>query len=388
MRSSKRGMAIFGRSGILSGIVAGIAVIAVGGFAAAALAEANGNLKISTSAGAYQLSQKNAFFDPFNKKTGTSIDVETNNNPIEKLKSWKTASKAGMDVVNLTSHQAEVACREGLLRLLNSSDIETGPNVKDLSKDFLGDSLMDCAVPSVAWSSLMVVKHDAFKKKKPRTWRDFFNTKSYPGKRSMRQSARYTMEIALMSRRVKAQDVYSSLSTINGQKKAFQALDKLRDDIVWWDKSPQSIKNLMTDEVVMGVAYNGRLFDAIVKQSLDVTLIWQGQIYDFDYWGIPVKSGNQVEALEFVKFATAPEQLAQQSRWMPYGPMRKSSIDFVGNHELIDVHMSAYLPTTKAHFQRALKFNEGWWLSEDGQKLEERFKAWLDGKLEWPEKSD
>jgi hypothetical protein len=68
--------------------------------------------------------------------------------------------------------------------------------------------------------------------------------------------------------------------------------------------------------------------------------------------------------------------------------MRRSALEFVGTHNMIDVHMSAYLPTTKAHFARALKFNEGWWLSEDGQKLEERFKNWLSNELIWPEKTE
>lgn len=372
---------------LLKGFLPGL-LLATGGFAAVAYAEANGALKISTWPGAYKLSQEKAFFTPYEKEKGVKIDVVTDENPIAKLKGWKEADKSGIDVVNLTSHQAEVACKGGLLRMLDETNIETNDNIRNLSKDFLADSLMDCAVPSVAWSTLMVVKPEAFKKKKPRTWNDFFNTKKYPGKRSLRQSARYTMEMALMSRGVKPKDIYSTLSSINGQKKAFSVLDKLKDDIVWWDSSKKSIENLMTAEVVMGVAYNGRLFDAIVKQSLDVTLIWQGQIYDYDYWGIPLKSQNPSAAVEFVKYATAPERLAQQSQYVPYGPMRRSALEFVGTHNMIDVHMSAYLPTTKAHFARALKFNEGWWLSEDGQKLEARFKNWLSNELVWPEKTE
>lgn len=375
------------RRSVLFAIFSLTGLFIAGGFAAIGQAETGDKLKISTWPGGYMLSQQKAFFAPYSEETGTEIDVATSTNPLSSLKSWKEDSKADRDVVTLTSHQAEIACREGLLASFAIEDIAGSDKIKDISRDFLANSLMDCAVPTVAWSTLMVVKPAAFKKKKPRTWTDFFNVKKFPGKRSMPKTARYSLEIALMSTGVKPGDVYEKLASINGQKRAFRALDKLKENILWWEKSAQSIEQLGQEDVVMGVAYNGRLFHSIIKDSLDVTLIWQGQIYDYDYWGVPVSSGNRSQAMAFVKFATKPEQLAKQSRWMPYGPMRRSAFEYVGNHDLIDVHMSAYLPTTKAHFQRALKFNEGWWLSDAGQALEGRFNSWLDGELEWPKEA-
>ena len=351
-------------------------------------AETSTQLKVSTWAGAYKISQEKAFFTPFSEKTGTKLVVSTHERPLDLLKKWKESGTNSHDLIDLSAFEAEKACDAGYLLSLNEDEIAKGANGEKIEKDFMSNSLIDCAVPSVAWSALMVVKNGTFKKKKPRSWTDFFNIKKFPGKRSMKKSARYSLETALLASGVKAEDLYFNLSTIEGQKRAFQKLTSLKDNIVWWETSSDAIKNLKQSVTVMGLAFNGRLFNSIIGDGLDVTLIWQGQLYDLDYWAIPSNAKNRPGALAFINFATEPKQLAEQSKWMPYGPMRVSSLKFIGKHNIANIHMAPYLPTTKAHFQRAIKFNEGFWESTKGKELETRFKAWLDGSLSWPDKGE
>lgn len=365
-----------------------VSVAFVGGFSAVTVAELGASLKIYTGSGAYKISQTKAFFQPFETNTGTKIEVLSEEPILDLLKGWRSKAKAGADVINLSSYEADVACDAGYLIALTETDIAPGANGERIDQDFLDNSLRDCAVPTVAWSALMVVKQTKFAKQKPRGWADFFNVKKFKGKRSMRKSAQHSLEIALLSTGVPANEIYELLESVKGQKQAFAQLDKIKDEIVWWKKSAASITNLNSDDVSMGMAFNGRLFHAMIADGLDVTLVWQGQIYDFDYWGIPLNSVNQDRALAFVKFATSPQQLAAQSNWMPYGPMRASSLKFVKEHSIGKMHMAPYLPTTKAHFRKALKFNEGWWRSQKGQLLEKRFADWLKGTLSFEGVSD
>ena len=353
-------------------------------FAASAFAEGE-TLKIYTSSGAYKLSQTEAFFKPYEETTGTKIMAEAQGGALKLLKKWKDGSEPEADVLNLSSFEAEQACNQGLLSAFSAQDIAPAPNGIKVDRDFMENSLMDCAVPNVAWSALLVVKPRKFPNKKPRGWADFFNAKDFPGKRSLRKSARHTMEMALLSAGVNRKDIYENLASIEGQKKAFAKLDGLKEQIVWWESGAEAIDHLKSDEVCMGVAYNGRLFNAIIGDGLDVQLVWQEQIYDFDYWAVPLNAKHQEQAKDFVKFATAPERLASQASWMPYGPMRASSLQFIKEHAIGKMHMGPYIPTSRAHFKTALKFNEGWWQSEEGRVLEARFQDWLSGSLTWPE---
>ena len=349
------------------------------------LAEGVQDLKIYTGSGAYKISQTKAFFEPFEKTTGTKIEVFSEHNGLDLLKNWFGQSSAHGDVINLTSYEAEQACDKGWLVSFQEQDIAPGADGSPIMKDFLGNSLMDCAVPNVAWSALMVVKHTKFDKQKPRSWADFFNAKKFAGQRSLKKSARFTLEMALLADGVAPSQIYDELATIKGQKRAFGKLDTIKDLIVWWETGQQAIDNLGLKDVSMGTSTNGRLFNAMIADGLDVTLVWQGQIYDYDYWGIPLKTAHRDQAMAFVKFATTPEQLAAQSSWMPYGPMRASALKFVKEHEIGKMHMAPYLTTTKAHFRKALKFEESWWRSEAGQEVEKRFESWLNGSVSWPE---
>jgi putative spermidine/putrescine transport system substrate-binding protein len=55
--------------------------------------------------------------------------------------------------------------------------------------------------------------------------------------------------------------------------------------------------------------------------------------------------------------------------------MRKSALDLVGKHPVIDVEMKAFLPTAPDNFKKALKFDDSWW-NAHGDELQKRFAEW------------
>lgn len=74
---------------------------------------------------------------------------------------------------------------------------------------------------SFLWSMLLI--YDASKFKTPVTsWADFWNVTTFPGKRSLRKTAKFTMEIALLADGVKREDVYRVLATPEGVERVFK----------------------------------------------------------------------------------------------------------------------------------------------------------------------
>ena len=125
----------------------------------------------------------------------------------------------------------------------------------------------------------------------------------------------------------------------------------------------------------MAAGYSGRIFRAAVGDR-NVGVLWDGQVYDVDAWAIPKASKNKKEALRFIRFATEPAQLAAQARLTAYGPKRKSALDLVGAHPIINVEMQEFLPTAPANFQKALKFDDAWW-GQNGATISQRFSTWV-----------
>jgi len=156
--------------------------------------------------------------------------------------------------------------------------------------------------------------------------------------------------------------------------RAFKALDKIKDNVLWWDNAQDPISWLLEKKVSMAAGYSGRIFRAVVGDRQRLGILWDGQIYDLDLWAIPKGAKNKDGAKRFITFATDPARLAAQAQLIAYGPMRKSAITLVGKHPVIAVEMKDFLPTSPDNFKKALRFDEAWW-NQHGE-LAKRFQEW------------
>ena len=108
-------------------------------------------------------------------------------------------------------------------------------------------------------------------------------------------------------------------------------------------------------------------------------MVWDGQIYDLDLFAIVKGTKNLEDALDFVKFATATEQLAAQASWISYGPARKSSAPLIGTyHDNPDIQMLEHMPTSPAALTNALANDFMFW-ADNFDEINEKFNAWLAG---------
>ncbi len=331
-------------------------------------------LAVATWDGAYGQSQKAAYFEPFTKDTGIKIDVSTYSGTLAAAKA-KIGGAAPADIIDLSTGIADALCRDGQLETIESSILGAGPDGQKADEDFMPGGVTSCGVASMAWSTAIAFDRQAFAKAQPSTIADLLDIKKFPGKRALPAGPRYTLELTLLADGVAPSDVYTTLGTEAGANRAFAALDKIRPDIVWWDKAANPIDWLMDKKAAMAAGYSGRIFRAAIlnRQRLDV--IWDGQVYDLDMWAIPKAARNKDAAKRFIAFATGPAPMAAQASLIAYGPMRKSAIALVGKHPTVDIDMKTYLPTAPDNFKKALKFDEAWW-DAHGEDLGKRFQTW------------
>ncbi|NIR58173.1 MAG: ABC transporter substrate-binding protein [Gammaproteobacteria bacterium] len=82
--------------------------------------------------------------------------------------------------------------------------------------------------------------------------------------------------------------------------------------------------------------------------------MWNRQIWNIDLWAIPRHSDKREQALDFIKFATSTHSLARQARYIPYGPVRRSSL------ALIEADVRSRLPTARTNVEPTLKTDARW----------------------------
>lgn len=230
---------------------------------------------------------------------------------------------------------------------------------------------MDCAVGTDIYSTIFAYNKDKFPKGGPVSMADLFDTKKFPGARAFYKSPKTTLEFALIADGVPAKDVYKALATKQGVDRAFKKLDTIKPDIkVWWSAGAQPPQLLADGEVVMTVAWNGRIQDAIKTSKKNFQIVWDGQSMDVEFWAIPKGTKNLKTATDFVAFTMKPEVNAKLTEHIPYGPTVKEAMTKVSPEILKD------LPNAPQNSKNAFVLSPQFW-ADHGQELTERFNKWL-----------
>jgi len=319
--------------------------------------------------GAYTASQQKAYVDTWSK--GSGVTVENYNGGLGEIKAQVEAGNVTWDVVDVLPDQAITGCDEGLFAKVDQSS-------------FLGDlvtpPVSECVVPQIFWAYTAFYSKSAFPGKKPKNIKDFFNVKKFPGKRGIHTWANALIEMALVADGVKAKDVYEVMSTPEGIDRAFAKLDTIKDHVVFWSAGSKPLELISSGEVVMSLAYNGRIGAAILSEGKDFEYIWDATVLEQEYL-VAIKGGNEAEALKFMAHSSSAIANAEQAKYIPYGPMRKSSIDIIKKGEPWfikyggDIDVMPHMPTHPKVLKRAVIGNPEWW-ADNGAEVNERFGAW------------
>ena len=319
-------------------------------------------LSVVTFGGAYEAAAKKAYFEPFTQATGVGFSIESYDGGLAKLSAMEQAKNTTWDLIDLETNDAITACDEGLLKKFDKKSLGE-------TSDFIPGSISDCAVASMVWST--VYAYDASKlKTAPTTVNDFFDLQRFPGKRGLRKSPKVSMEWALIADGVDPRDVYKVLGTLSGVDRAFKKLDTIKKNIVWWESGAQAPQLLADGAVVMTQAYNGRIDDAAKKDNKPFKAVWDAQVYDFEWWGIPTGAKHADAAAKFIVFASQPKAYADLSKYIAYAPPRKDAIALIDKQRLAD------LPTAPDNFKRALQINANFW-ADNADHINKRFQVWL-----------
>ena len=335
------------------------------------------DLSVMGWGGAYANSQVEAYHKPFAAKTGVNVVSIDADNPATPIKAMVEAGNVTVDVASVEFADAVRFCDEGLLETIDPAMLTPAPDGTPAADDFLTDTLTECFVPTDVFSTVIAYDTSKFADgKAPATMADFFDTKTFPGKRAARKNAKVLLEMALMGDGVAPADVYKTLETPEGVARAFAKLDTVKADMIWWDAGAQPPQLLADGEVVMTQAYNGRIFNAAVTEGKPFKIIWDNQVYDVEGWVIPKGAPHAKTAMDFVAFSTGTEPLAHAAEWISYGPPRKSSAPLVGMYQDGKTQMGPNLPTDPENIKTALFSNLEFWADRDTE-LNEQFNAWL-----------
>ena len=320
-------------------------------------------INILSGGGAYQESQRNAYFKPFEKATGIKVVEDEYNFELAKIKSQVDSGTVATDVFDLDAPTSLQACAEGIIEKIDYAKLGL-----DKSK-FIGANRFDCGVPTIIYG--YVFAFDTTKLNPPPTkMADVFDLQTFPGKRGLQKSPVANLEWALIADGVAREEVYKVLATTDGVDRAFKKLDTIKSQVVWWEAGAQPPQLLADGQVAMTSAWNGRIYNAIKKDNKPFKIIWDHQGLDWDVWAVPKGAKNYDAAMKFIAFAAGADTQADQTNYISYGPANKDAIPNIKAEVLAD------LPTAPENMKTAWEVDPSFW-SDNGDELRERFSSWL-----------
>jgi putative spermidine/putrescine transport system substrate-binding protein len=332
--------------------------------------------------GAYSASQQNAYHDPYMAATGVQIiNDESSNEAVAKMRAMAEAGNVTWDVVDVVASDAMRLCDEGLAMEIDHDEmLAAAPDGTPASEDFGELIVSDCYIPQIVYSTTFGYRTDvqAWNGAEPSKICDVFDLETFPGTRSLEKRPINNMEWALICDGVAKDNIYDVLETDEGVARAFAKLDTIKDSVIWWSAGAETPQRLADGEAVIGSTYNGRLFSLIVEQDQPVKMLWDAQVFDLDGWIIPADLPEERlnRALHYVKFATDTQRLADQAKYISYGPARKSSAPLVGEHAELGIAMAPHMPTDPANSGGGFLYNYTWW-ADNRDDLDAKFQAWL-----------
>ncbi|TNC74585.1 extracellular solute-binding protein [Rubellimicrobium roseum] len=340
------------------------------------------SMVIMSWGGAYQNSQLKAYVEPYIAATGITVTWdESSNEAIAKLRAAQEAGNMPFDLVDVEGPDAQRACDEGLAVEIDHDEVlAPGDDGSAPTEDF-GDSIInDCYLPQIYFSTTFGYRTDVaeWNGATPDDICDVFDIEAFPGMRSLQASPKKNLEWALICDGVAAEDVYDVLDEDGGVERALAKLDTIKDSTIWWTAGAETPQLLADKEVVMGSTYNGRLFSVIAEQNQPVEMLWDYQNFDFDGWIVPagLSEDRMNRVMHFARFATDTQRLADQAKYIAYGPARASSQPLVSTHADLGIEMAPHMPTNPDNMKNYLVNNIEWW-ADNQDEVEATFQNWL-----------
>jgi putative spermidine/putrescine transport system substrate-binding protein len=319
--------------------------------------EASGELVVASLGGSYQEAQSEAFMQPFAEETGVEV-TETAAEGVARLQAMVETGNVEWDVVDLGPQELQLATELDLLEPIDYS-------VVDRSVFYEGAATTDYGVGTIYSTGVLAWNTDEIQGDPPQDFADFWDLEKYPGKRALAAyGPDFNLEYALLADGVPMDELYPL-----DVDRAFEKLDEIKDETIFYDTNEQAMQLITSGEAVMGTAPNGRVFNAINDgQPIDYT--WnQGGLF-IDYWAVPKGAPNAANAMRFIEFASQAERQAEMAQLIPYGGTNESAVD------LLDEEVLDNLPTAPDNFELQYVPDAEWW-AENIEEVTERWQAWL-----------
>jgi putative spermidine/putrescine transport system substrate-binding protein len=328
-----------GRRTLLGGISALGATIALRPFGARAAAS---ELVVANWGGNAAKAVTEAF-GGFQQKSGLQVTVDGSGTPQGKVRAMVEAKHVIWDVIDSSFGDSIQMGDAGLLEEIDYSIVD---------KSKVGPGLaMKYGISNYLFSYIMAVNYKQFGDHPPKSWKDFWNVKEFPGKRMLSGLAQGVLEAALLADGVAAKDLYPL-----DVPRALAKVKEIKDSCVFWKTGAQIEDLLRQGEVAAGFAWSNRAVVVAKEMKGTIGWNWDQALLASSAWIVP--KGNPAgkeAAMKFIDYALNPEGQAKVFEIVGMSPSNPAATALIPEAD------RGYVSTNPANVDKQILLQDAWY---------------------------
>lgn len=268
--------------------------------------------------GALQKAEEPAWLEPF-AKANPGVKVAYDITDYAKLKAMVESGNVTWDVVTVANDFGLDSDKA----LLEPIDCKIVP-CADLQPDrFLTTGYR--VAQTTAGLALGYNKSKMPAGKVPQGWVDFFDTKTFPGKRViMMDTSSYPFEQALLGDGVTPDKLYPL-----DLDRAVKKLNSLGKDLIIAPSYQGCAELIAAGEAVMGGCWTGRLLDVKERGGAPVEIQWNQGLIAPGFYVIPKGAPHKDLAMKLIAYVVSADHNADLTNYIAYGPTNAKALAHV-----------------------------------------------------------
>jgi spermidine/putrescine-binding protein len=327
-----------------------------------------GELTLLVNGGTYSRAQLAAYIQPFANETGIKLNLVQagSSNFVSQIQAQESSGNVLWDLV--TGAPSVAAANPTLFEQIDLSVVHT--------QDLLYPGLVGKTYASTDIEAAPIFGYSTkvFPTNGPKSWADFFDTKTFPGPRGLGNTgigdAATVPAVALLADGVAPEQLYPL-----DLNRAYAKLATIRSSIrVFYTSSTQSQDIQRSGEVVMNTMSDGRCLQ-LKYTPLPVECVFQGGFRSGSGYLVLKGAPHKANAMKFLNFVyTHPNQQAIFTSLTYYGPPTNAGVaatDKLGVADYSSKHVtgSGMVPLDDATIQA--------YIHDNSSELLSRYNKWI-----------
>lgn len=298
-----------------------------------------------------------SFGAPFAKESGLGFKIDTSGPLQGKIKEMVDSKNVTADVADGDAFDAIALGKSGHLEPIDY-------NVVD-KKKVLDGFAWDYGVSIIFYGYAFMYDTKKFKDNPPTTWADFFDTKKYPGKRSLYKWANGAIEGALMADGVAKDKVYPC-----DLNRSLDKIKSIKADSIYWGSGSEAQQMIVNGEVSMGMVWLNRAkiveadTDGRFRLNMNQAIAMPGAYI--------VPKGNPAgreNVMKFIASCQKPERQIELLKCHGMTPTNPAAFSMIPDD------LKRFAVTSKENLSRVLLNDPAWWAANGGDAVNKYLEA-------------